>query len=227
VLSVGVIVATRNAGAQVRTALAAIAAQNPPPDEVVVVDAASTDDTRAVAGEFAGVRVVSQPGEGLGAARNQGVDQLTSEVVTFCDADDRWPPGSLAKRLRRLEEDPSCDAVIGQCVMVPIGEPIPARAQARLGVPQPGYTPGALAVRRSAFDALGRFDEELHIGSDADWFVRLAESDLSLAVLEDLVLAKGVRADSLSSDVAAYRRELLRIARAYVRRERAGRRPEA
>jgi hypothetical protein len=77
-------------------------------------------------------------------------------------------------------------------------------------------------VRRAAFDRVGDFEESLAIGTDSDWFVRLVQSDVSWVLLDDIVLVKGLRTGSLSDDVAAYRAELLTVAREFVRRRPVG-----
>jgi GT2 family glycosyltransferase len=103
------------------------------------------------------------------------------------------------------------------------GEPLTPQQASRLGQSLPGFTPGALLARRHVFERVGGFDETLAIGADSDWFVRLQQSGLRLAVLPVVVLRKGARATSLSTDRETYRRELLRIARGFLARQRAGR----
>jgi len=80
-----------------------------------------------------------------------------------------------------------------------------------------GYTPGALVVRRQAFDCIGPFDETLAIATDSEWFIRARSGGHPIAVLEDVVLLKGARAMSLSADVASYQRELLDVSRRFLR----------
>ena len=146
---------------------------------------------------------------------------MRGDLVGFCDSDDQWTDGSLRVRAEHLAMHGDCDAVVGQLATTTVdGARLPVADQAALGVPRPGYTPGALLARRHVFDRVGPFDEELHIGSDSDWFVRLRESDCRLDVLDDVVLVKGVRTTSLSNDVATYRAELMSVARAYVERRR-------
>lgn len=222
--TVGVVVPVRNGAAHLETALRSVLAQDPPPDDVVVVDGGSTDGSAALARTVAGVRVVDQVGRGLGSARNQGVAAVAGTLVAFCDADDRWTPDALARR-RAVLEATGADAVVGHLVARPLGT-VPARLADRVGRPVPGYTPGALLVRRPALEAVGPFDERLAIGTDSDWFVRLVQSDRRLEVIDDVVLEKGARGDSLSGDVEAYRQELLVVAAAYLRRRR-GRPPGA
>ena len=100
-----------------------------------------------------------------------------------------------------------------------------AAQRSRIGQPVPGFTPGALLARREAFEKIGVFDESLAIGTDSDWFVRLQQSAYPVVQIEQVVLWKGARGTSLSSDVAAYRRELLTVARRFIERNRGTHQP--
>jgi glycosyltransferase involved in cell wall biosynthesis len=219
--TVGVIVPVRDGAGHLGACLDQVLAQVPRPADVVVIDGGSTDGSAELARSFEGVRVVAQAGTGLGAAHNQALREIRGELVAFCDSDDQWPTGSLASRVDHLIANPDCDAVIGRVTTTTMAdEAVPDGRIARLGVPVPGYTPGALLARRAVFDGVGDFDEHLRIGADSDWFVRLAQSEYHLDAIDDVVLLKGVRTTSLSADVDLYRRELLTVARAYVVRRR-------
>lgn len=220
-LSVGVVMPVRNGASTIAAAIRSVCEQQPPPTDIVVVDGSSEDGSASLAAVFPGVRVISQVGLGLAAARNQGIDAVAGNVIAFCDADDCWTTGALACRLDHLAREPGCDAVIGHAQRVPIeGHGTTPQQASRLGRVTPGYTPGALMVRRGVFEVLGTFDENLAIGADSDWFVRLAQTSLRLDVLPELVLQKGARASSLSVDVATYRSELLGVARRFVDQRR-------
>lgn len=217
---VTVIMPIRNAAATVRTAVLSVLRQQPPPCEILCIDGASTDDGPAIVREL-GVEVVTQQGRGLAHARNQGIHGSTQPIIAFCDADDRWAPDALAVRLRALTDVPDVRAVVGRVVREAVGTMPATTAQTRLiGQPVPGFTPGALLAERTLFHALGPFDEALSIGSDSDWFVRLQGSPWPTVQLDDIVLYKGVRAASLSADVATYRRELLTVARRFIDQRR-------
>src|SRR5262249_28955871 len=139
------------------------------------------------------------------------------------DADDCWTHDSLAVRLNHLVAEPSCGAVIGHAENVRLDSDTATSQQAsRIGRIAPGFTPGALMVRREAFETVGPFDETLAIGADSDWFARLAQSEVRYDVLPTVVLQKGTRGSSLSSDILQYRRELLVVARRFLDRQRQG-----
>jgi len=219
--TVGVIVAVRNGADTIAATLRSLLDQEPAPGDVIVLDGASTDGTAALAAGVAGVRVVVQDGFGLSAARNQAVRAVHGDLVAFCDSDDRWTDGSLQVRLEHLVRHPECDAVVGHIVTVPVeGGAVTAGHRATIGIPRPGYTPGALMARRDVFERVGPFDDRLRIGGDSDWFVRLRESDCRLDVLDDVVLWKGVGGAGLSNDVDTYRAELMTVARAHLGRRR-------
>lgn len=217
-----VVMPVRTAARFLAAAIESLLAQLPAESEILVVDGGSEDGSAAIAAGFPGVRVLAQSGRGIAAARNQGLAAAGADVIGFCDADDRWSADSLALRMERLAAEPHCDAVIGQVVLEALpGEPVTPQQASRIGRALPGFTPGALLARRHVFEAIGPFDESLAIAADSDWFVRLVQSDLTLALLSAVVLHKGARAAALSSDLETYRRELLAIGRRYVDRRRA------
>jgi glycosyltransferase involved in cell wall biosynthesis len=221
--SVGVVVAARNAGAFIAAALSSVIDGVVSPNEIVVVDGGSTDDTVAAATSFAGVRVVAQRGGGLAAARNQGLGALSTELVAFCDADDRWTPNSLGDRLACLTGDSRCAAVVGRMVTVALdGEPVPGAHAGLLGTSRVGLTPGALLVRADVFADVGSFDTGLRIAADSEWFARLMRSTRRFERIDDVVLEKGVRRTSLSNDLVTYRRELLAVTRSHGEYRRPG-----
>lgn len=212
---VSVIVPVRNAMPFLSEALRSIVAQDVVPVEVLVVDGASTDGSREAALTFPHVRLVEQPGCGLAAARNLGLDVAQGDWIAFLDADDLWPPHSLAARLSYLAQRPSSLGIIGQVQrFLQPGTPLPeAYANGWLQRPAIGCTPGALLAQRRLFDLVGRFDETLTLGSDSDWFARAGDMGAPLDTLALVTLHKRIHGANLSADVARYRQELLTIAR--------------
>jgi len=220
-MSLGIVVAVRNAEATLADTLHSIATEvatvAPLMIDIVVIDGGSTDSSARIAADTPGVRVVGQHGRGLARARNQGIDEVRGDLIAFLDADDRWVEGSLLRRLRALDKESDAIGVVGMMTIGAIpGASMSAGQRSRIGLPVPAFTPGALVARRRAFEAIGPFDETLTIAADSDWFARARISGHHIAVLDELVLHKGARDDSLSSDVMTYRRELLSIVRRFV-----------
>lgn len=161
------------------------------PLEIIIVDDGSTDSTAAAASSLAGADLsyVCQPNGGPSKARNHGLALAHGEVLGFLDADDVWPAGRLTCLLRRLEEDPSIDVVLGrtQCVRethTPGGTPQLEECAPRCVL----LTPTAAVFRRRVFERVGGFDETLRYGEDGDWFMRAREAGVPIVVLDDVTL---------------------------------------
>jgi glycosyltransferase involved in cell wall biosynthesis len=190
---------------------------------VIIVDGQSTDGTVDQIRHYPDIQILSQRSKGLAGARNEALKEVNTPLVAFCDADDVWTTGSLQKKLEHMVRVPSSWAVSGQVYFEATGTSnagLPTRRQS--GTEHLGVTPGAMLIKRSAFDAVGRFDETLKIGSDADWIVRAVQTLGRHDFLDMVVLHKGLRAGSLSTDAATYRNELQLIARRFIERSRGG-----
>ncbi len=70
-------------------------------EEIIVVDASSTDGTREVALELADL-VVSDPGTGLGRARNTGIEKTTKPLILNMGSDNVMPAGEMQKMIDYL-----------------------------------------------------------------------------------------------------------------------------
>ena len=75
--------------------------------ETIVVDNNSTDNTAELARQ-AGARVVFEPVNQIGRARNAGAAQAAGDWLLFIDADSLLNPGLLADILRVIEEGKQC-----------------------------------------------------------------------------------------------------------------------
>jgi cellulose synthase/poly-beta-1,6-N-acetylglucosamine synthase-like glycosyltransferase len=81
--------------------------------QIVVSSDASSDGTEAVALQYPGVHVISNPRGGKVAAQDRAVRQTESEIVVFSDANCTWSPDSLRKLVRAFA-DPGVAYVCGQ-----------------------------------------------------------------------------------------------------------------
>jgi glycosyltransferase involved in cell wall biosynthesis len=116
-----VIVCTYNRSAYVIKCLAALWPQAAAVGaECLVIDNNSTDDTRAVldawwadAGHPAGVRLLSEPAQGLSHARNTGLAAALAPVVIFLDDDAIPVAGWLAACIAGLDSAPDIAACGG------------------------------------------------------------------------------------------------------------------
>ncbi len=89
-----IVLPTFNAGAVLAGCLESLVAKNDAKLEILLMDGGSKDDTLAIASSFTerlpGLRIVSEPDEGIYHAMNKGMDLATGEWLYFLGADDRW-----------------------------------------------------------------------------------------------------------------------------------------
>jgi glycosyltransferase involved in cell wall biosynthesis len=113
--SLAIVIPCYNVENYLRTAVASVLAQERQVDEIILVDNNSTDRTYAVMEELATLNekifLFQQPKSGASAARNMGWQAAKSDYIHFLDADDYLLPGSVEKKMKRVEEE-HCDFLI-------------------------------------------------------------------------------------------------------------------
>ena len=154
--------------------------------ELILVDDGSTDRSTQIARDLAAaderIRYLDHPGHenrGMSASRNLGVAHATAPYLGFIDADDVWMPAKLAEQVDLLDRMPDvvlvCGAVLYWHSWDPAStkadllKPAGGMADRRVDPPEAalvlyplGRAPSAsvdLLVRRSAFEAVGGFED--------------------------------------------------------------------
>src|SRR4051794_33431793 len=109
-----VVVATYERPHDLRDMLASLAAQTHPPERVIVVDSSQNDETERTVATASGLSLTYQRARLPSAAkqRNQGAEQVTSELIAFIDDDAILPPDTCAK-LAAPFSDPEVGGVAG------------------------------------------------------------------------------------------------------------------
>ena len=115
VLTVTIVICTRNRPGKLRECLEAVSCLDPKPDQVLVVDNTQGDqDTEDAATEF-GARYTIEPATGLSRARNRGLAESNTDVVAYLD-DDAIPERRWLGVLLAPFEDESLAASTGRVV---------------------------------------------------------------------------------------------------------------
>ena len=168
-----------NQGRFLDDALASIFQQQVPV-EVFVLDGGSTDSSvdviRKWESQLSGWR--SHPDDGQASAINEGIAQGYAPFVCWLNSDDWFLPGGLSTMVRELQAHSTAPAVYGRSwnMVQKTGKRAPVwvepfdegRLALRCIVSQP-----ATLIRRSAWDALGGVDSQLHMAMDYDLWWRL------------------------------------------------------
>lgn len=222
--SVAAVVPLYNGRAFILDALASIRAQSWPAVEIVVVDDGSSDEGAALVAEHCPeARLIRQENGGEAAARNRGIAEARSDFIALLDQDDLWHPRKLERQMALLLGPPALDWVLARQEIVPLQEPGADWVRPDfLGRPLPGYLPGCLLARRSAFERVGPFRTDIAIGSDTDWFFRAADAGLATAMHEEVLLTRRIHGANASRDAETYYAGLLRVVRDLMLRRRRG-----
>jgi glycosyltransferase involved in cell wall biosynthesis len=226
-LRITVVMAVKNAAAYLADALDSVVRQTHAPHEVILVDAASTDDTHAIAARYAGVRVIQESGRGYASAWNDGIRASTGDAVALLDSDDRWVAEKLQWQADALAAEPEADCVIGHITFfAEPGRALPPSFRPELlDRPHVGYVPGALLARRRLFDTIGLFEPDWVVANDVDWFARLKDHGARVVILPQVVLEKRVHDRNLSylsARTSIINTEIIRALRRSIHRQRQG-----
>ena len=220
---VSVVIAVYNGEATIGDAIASVVGQTLPPQEIIVVDDGSDDATPAVvdrlAAAHASVRRLRQdPNAGQAAALNRGVAEARAAYLAFLDADDVWMPDKLARQIALFAADPALDVVYG------LARQRWARPGevGREGPPVPARLPGAMLIRRAAFDRVGPFETRWRLGSVVDWYARSVDAKLRTELLPEVVYERRIHGRNLGIVAAQHRTDYLEVVKAALDRRRRG-----
>jgi glycosyltransferase involved in cell wall biosynthesis len=209
---VSVIIPTYNCSARLVCALRSIAAQHYAPQQIeaLVIDDGSTDDTAERLAAFAAqsplcVRYIRQVNAGPAAARNHGLRLARGEAIAFLDADDAWHPEKLHKQLPLLSGriglvycgvafvDAQGDALQNYVRRIEMH-----RGDILLALFCDFFLlTSAVVLSRAVVDVCGEFNEQLAVGEDYEYFLRVARR-FDADCVDEKLLVRCVRPDSLS-----------------------------
>jgi glycosyltransferase involved in cell wall biosynthesis len=196
--AVTIVVPTRGRAAYLEVTLDSLRRQRTrTPHELLVVDDGATDATPQVAERFGARLIRHAERRSLNAARNTGLREAAAPLVAFVDDDVVVPPGWLDALVEGAERHPEAEA---------FGGPIRARFEGHVprscGREDPPITTldlgsedaeadmvwGAnFALRRSAVERVGEFDESLDRahGDEEEWLLRLREAGGRIVYVAD------------------------------------------
>ena len=205
-----------NRADSVGRAVASVLSQSFEDFELIVVDDGSADRTVEVLQAIRDPRLRSielERNVGGNAARNRGIREARSELVTFLDSDDEYLPGRLGSTVRYFADHPEVDLLVDACIKrwpdVP-GKRDLVRQNPELDRNEAVLaalfdrslfkaTPG-VTVRREAALKAGLFDEGLRRRQDYDFILRVAKVG-RLASRNEANWVKTNSADAITADL--------------------------
>ena len=162
--------------------------RHPTDAEVIVVNNASTDQTRAVASSFSGVKVIDEPQKGVRYARQAGFLAAHGDLVACIDADNMLPVGWLDVVLEEFTRNPHIIALSGpyRFYDLPLSGRVLTRSLEYLLYVYYFYTHfirgkdgmecgGNFIIKRSALEKIGGFDTSVEFAADDVYTLRELE----------------------------------------------------
>lgn len=187
---VAVIIPFYNGANYVERAINSVIAQTVPPDEFIIVNDGSKPEEREALSllsakyEFI---IIDKENGGQGSARNVGIAASKSAYISLLDQDDYYLPNHIKDLVALLpSDDPRCGFVYADlCEGDRFGRIVQSSILRALPYPRPweGHIrdllrndlfilPSASLIYRSAFEAIGGFDEQFRGYEDDDLFLR-------------------------------------------------------
>jgi GT2 family glycosyltransferase len=216
---VSVVIPTYNCGEYVCAAVESALAQTHRPIEVIVLDDGSTDDTRERLRAYGGrIKYIYQASRGVSAARNAAIAAAEGDVVALLDADDLCAPRRVERQISLLSANPNVGFVACRAPIIDLDGKLTGKEYSRHGVfagnedvvigrdaallrylRDEFILPSTVLMRRSVFDAAGRYDESFRMTEDFDLMLRILQICDMGYVNEGLYLYRRGRAASLSA----------------------------
>ena len=155
--------------------------------EYLVIDDGSEDNSvdviKAHVRDDSRFRLVQGEHRGLSAARNAGIREAKGQYIAFVDGDDRWHPRFLERQVQLIQSlPPDVGAVFCRSrLMLENGTVVFPQWQRAgrydfddiLVGSNPARNGSSLLIRKSCFDDVGGFDEDLRYVEDLDMWLRI------------------------------------------------------
>lgn len=178
---ISIVVPSFNQATFLRRTLWSILNQNYPNTEIIVLDAGSTDGSVDIIREFEPFLAywVSRPDRGQSDAINRGFAQATGDLLAWQNSDDLYLPGFFHRVAETWQRYPEALMIHGNACVIDPDERIleetrfPPFSVGYLVYVRWNLTSQAVFLQRDLVRDVGPLREDIHVGFDWDWFIRI------------------------------------------------------
>lgn len=151
--------------------------------EVLIVDDGSTDHTQELINGLTGVSSLKKENGGVCSARNLGAKNAKYEWLIFLDSDDELLPHALNAFKNAILENPLAEFVQARFDLFQKGKKINTS-----GGKGKANIPGSFTIKRSIFEQLGGYDENISFAENTELMFRLESEEIPMAYIELVTL---------------------------------------
>lgn len=222
---VSVVTPMYNAEPYLQDLFASLAGQTYGDFELVLSDDGSKDASVASARRLAESAsfpvqiLVAERNGGPAAARNRGMSAANGSIIAFCDADDSWRPDKLERQIALFDTDPELTIVGCQGEIVPldgdrlslIDDWVFELEDQRIGLFWACFMQMSTVAVRAAHVPEGGFDENLLIGEDWDFLLRVSMEGKLAVIAEPMIEYRRFEETQMTRQAAARWRDTLEV----------------
>ena len=204
---VSVIIPTYNRWPMLCDAIESVLGQSFKGFELIVVDDGSQDGTVEKLSRYgSSLRLLSQPRQGVAAARNLGVGCSGGRYLAFLDSDDLWQSRKLETQVAFMETHQ--EVQICQTEEIWIRRGVRVNPKKRHRKPSGDIfcasldlclvSPSAVMMTKELFERVGGFDKAFAVCEDYDLWLRVSMDTPIPLIPEFLTIKRGGHGDQLS-----------------------------
>jgi glycosyltransferase involved in cell wall biosynthesis len=201
---VSVIITTYNRRTFLRAAVLSVLVQDYKDKEIIVVDDGSTDGSLK---ELEGlpVQYIWKKNGGISSARNKGIEVARGDYIAFLDVDDLWKKKKLSSQIAVMRDE-GYEISYTDEIWIRNGKHLNQKSIHKKFsgfifekcLPLCIISPSSVLMKRSVFDVVGFFDENMVVCEDYDMWLRITARYPVLFVGKPLIVKQGGHEDQLS-----------------------------
>ena len=154
--------------------------------EIIVIDDGSNDSTSEIAKEYGCKVIKNDISKGQVAAKNMGIKSANGKYIMFHDHDDIMRDNALNILYEELSQNPEIYAVEAKVKDFYTPEMSEEEKNTAPVKQEPywGLFTGAILMRKSIFDIIGEFNENINTGEIIDWQMRMDRNNFKIKKLD-------------------------------------------
>lgn len=164
--------------------------------EIIVVNDSSNDNSEIIAKKYTD-KVINIEHSGPVVARNTGLKHANGDYVMFMDADDVLNKDAITIMMNKIAD---FDVIIGR--RSDFISPDCKDINTQTKTSSHGVIAGCALFKKSAFESIGYFDEDLLCGDAYDWLLRAKKSDLKIKEIDDILCMRRIHESNMGKTMA-------------------------